>query len=394
MRQECFGGESFFEVACIIYAPFYSHAFCSFIVSNTNGGLPGQLSGSQKLKENVLSAATLVAYLANPGFDGVITYDSDDDGNQVGAKGSVEVFASGMRNPYGLVLHSNGKLYGTNNGPNLNYGNMKKDCNGKQVEDIEEDDKINLIVKGNYYGHPNPKRAANDPRQCVWRGFNEPSDGSYTAPILTVKSSTNGIVEFKSDAFEGQMRGDLIGKSWCLNFLQHPERALPNSQNLSCVLELPAVSKYNDSLFRIILTKDGTSTAHEPMKPIKLAGGKGLDVTQAPNGSLIEARPSDNALYAYLPKEASSAFLAVKSVFPYRGSSTGGSTLTVYGKNMKKNGGSPSVTVGGSSCAVQWSSAGKLKCTLPGGSGTVDVVVSVSGESYTFKAGYRYISGH
>lgn len=165
------------------------------------------------MKENVLSGATLVAYLSNPGFDGVITYDKDDDGNQVGAKGSVDVFAPGMRNPYGIVLHSNGKLYGTDNGPNLDYGNMKKSCNGQQVGDIEEDDKVNLIVKNGYYGHPNPKRAESDSRQCVWRSFNDQSDGSFNAPLLKVPASTNGIVEFKSDAFDGQLRGNLIGEN-------------------------------------------------------------------------------------------------------------------------------------------------------------------------------------
>ena len=130
------------------------------------------------------------------------------------------------------------------------------------------------------------------------------------------------------------------------------------------------------------------------MKPIKLVGGKGLDVTQAPNGSLIEARFSDNQLFAYLPKEESSSALAVKSVFPHRGGKAGGSTLTVYGNNLKKNGGNPSVMVGGSQCIVNSSSDNKIQCALPGGSGTVDVVVSVNGESYTFKSGYRFITGY
>jgi len=80
------------------------------IGGNTNGGLAGQLSGSQLQKENVLGAATLVAYLSKSDFDGTITYDSDDDGNQVGALGSVEVFAHGNRNPFGVLLHSNGNV--------------------------------------------------------------------------------------------------------------------------------------------------------------------------------------------------------------------------------------------------------------------------------------------
>jgi len=165
--------------------------------SNTNGGLPGRSSGSQKQKENVLSSATLVAYLSNPDFDGTITYDSDDDGNQVGGLGSVEVFASGMRNPFGIVLHSNGRLYGTDNGPNERYGKMAMGCNGQRVDDIEEEDKLNLIEQGKFYGHPNLKRG-----ECVWRSSYEPSGNGYTAPLLELRSSSDGIVEFQSDHFE------------------------------------------------------------------------------------------------------------------------------------------------------------------------------------------------
>lgn len=88
------------------------------IGSNTNGGVPGQLTGKQVQKEGVLSAATIVAYLSDSNFDGFLTYDASDDGNLNGGNG-VEVFAAGNRNPFGIVLHSNGILYGTDNGPNV-----------------------------------------------------------------------------------------------------------------------------------------------------------------------------------------------------------------------------------------------------------------------------------
>jgi len=108
----------------------------------------------------------------------------------------------------------------------------------------------------------------------------------------------------------------------------------------------------------------------------------------------VEARFSDQAIYGYKPKEAATSSVAVKSVFPHRGGQAGGSTLTVYGKNLKKGGANPIVTVGGSNCAVQSANNDKLQCNLPGGSGTVDVVVNVNGESSTFKSGYRYITGY
>ena len=57
----------------------------------------------------------------------------------------------------------------------------------------------------------------------------------------------------------------------------------------------------------------------------------------------------------------------------------------------------PSVTVGGKACPVVTAllTSTIIECTLPGGSGTVDVVVTNSGNlSYTFKRGYRFITGH
>ena len=73
------------------------------------------------MKENFFSAATVVARLALPTFNGAIQYDALDDGNPINSVG-VEVFAHGMRNPFGITMHSNGKLYGTVNGPNVGYG--------------------------------------------------------------------------------------------------------------------------------------------------------------------------------------------------------------------------------------------------------------------------------
>lgn len=94
------------------------------IGGNTNGGIAGQLSGSQLQVESYYSAATLRARVLDPNFDGTITYDAEDDGTPSGGNG-IDVFAPGQRNPFGLCLHSNGKLYGTDNGPNIGYGDMQ-----------------------------------------------------------------------------------------------------------------------------------------------------------------------------------------------------------------------------------------------------------------------------
>jgi glucose/arabinose dehydrogenase len=92
--------------------------------SNTNGGLPGKSSRSGQLIESFYSASNVVARLASPGFNGAIQYDALTDGNPINSVG-VEVFAPGLRNPFGLVLHSNGYLYATDNGPNYTYGKFE-----------------------------------------------------------------------------------------------------------------------------------------------------------------------------------------------------------------------------------------------------------------------------
>lgn len=338
------------------------------IGSNTNGGKPGQLTGSQLQKENYFSAATLVAHMGDPLFDGRITYSAPDNGTPNGGHG-IEVFAAGTRNPYGLVLHSNGNLYGTDNGPNLGYGDMLTGCGPNQfIADVETEDKINLLVKGGYYGHPNPKRASanNEPRQCVWRNPSEPSDAGYTEPLVIIKSSTDGIIEWQTDHFDGQLRGNLI------------------------------TSKYYDGMHRVVLTPNGQSVIPESNPPLSLGvGDNGLDLCQSPSGVLIEARPGENALYFHKPNEpppTDPTAVVVKGVFPRRGSLAGGSKLSVYGINLAANG-QPTVTVGTAACpVVTWSNT-KVVCTLPGGIDTVSVSVQSGAAQSTFENGYRYVSG-
>lgn len=72
-----------------------------------------------------------MAYLAGINFEPNIQYDAPDDG--LPTTYGVEVFASGLRNPFGICLHSNGYLYGTDNGPNLGYGDMMMVSKQKQI---------------------------------------------------------------------------------------------------------------------------------------------------------------------------------------------------------------------------------------------------------------------
>jgi IPT/TIG domain len=237
---------------------------------------------------------------------------------------------------------------------------------GQFIAAVETEDKINLLQKGNYYGHPNAKRAAvhNDTRQCVWRHPTmTPDSVDFTAPLLVMKSSSDGIIEYQADHFDGQLRGNLIA------------------------------SKYTDGLFRVVLTTNGLSVVPQSVQAIPLVGDWGLSVTQAPNGNLLEVRLPSNSIYHHKPVEEPSTELKVASVFPTRGSNTGGTSLFIYGSNLDSGTGLV-VKVGGKKCALISVTLTMIECTLPGGSnGNVNIDVTSSIGTYTFKKGYRYISG-
>jgi glucose/arabinose dehydrogenase len=344
------------------------------IGGNTNGGIPGELSTSGTQRENFFSAATLVANLGQGCFNGQITYDAVVDGSPVTGFGpnGVEIFAAGNRNPYDLVLHSNGYLYGTDNGPNNGFGDMATGCGpGEFIPDKSDSDKLNLLERGKYYGHPNHKRASyfSDNRQCKWRTASEPSDSSYTAPLTKLSSSTNGIVEFQTNHFGGLMRGNLV------------------------------VCKYQDGLKRIILTPDGRGVESVSVTGITLptapegGGDDGLDVTQAPNGNLILGKYGVNALDVLVPLELPITDLRVVGVFPRRGPLTGGSRISIFGNNF---GSEVTVLLGGKQCSkLQVIGTSRITCEIPIGDslGTVDLSVSSDSGSSTFSRAYRYIRG-
>jgi IPT/TIG domain/Glucose / Sorbosone dehydrogenase len=335
--------------------------------SQTNGGLPGKLSNSGVLKENFLSASVGIAYLSHPSFSGTIKWSAPDDGNMIST--GIDLFAIGLRNPFGLVLHTNGKVYATDNGPNIDYGRMLTDCNGDSIDNQSRDDEINLLEKGKYYGSPNLKRAAyfNDPRQCVWRGPEEVDSYEHTAPLLTHASSIDGILEFHGNHFGGQLRYNLI-------YLRY---------------------KDSNNFFRVVLTPDGRALLPSLNKRgISMnIGNLGLDLTQAPNGNLIEMRYNTSNVHYYKPLEPATTELIAKTCWPRRGRTSGGTPLTIYGENFNARSSTVTVTVGGTNCPVTSVSVTKVVCTLPGGVGTVDIVVKNGDASSTFEKGYRYISG-
>lgn len=179
----------------------------------TNAGVPSE---RHSRPETPLSGAILVADLSDPDFDGTIRYRPPDAASNavdlVG--GDVRVFASGFRNPYDLLLHSNGRLYATENGPNAADGDASTSCES-EGDGPDGPDELNLILKGRYYGHPNRNRGRTDERQCLYRPPDDPT-GPTTPPLATLGYfvSADGLAEYTSDVLGGRMRGDLVYVEW------------------------------------------------------------------------------------------------------------------------------------------------------------------------------------
>ena len=264
--------------------------------------------------------------------------------------------------------------------PYPSKGAMMSGCeDGMFVPDAKSEDKLNVLIRGQYYGHPNRIRATvdKDQRQCVWKDpLIDPTvvDGKvvYTKPLLFMPSAVGGIVEYAADHFDRQLRYNLI------------------------------VVKYSSSISRIILRPDGLGVIPQSIPAIALGiGAQGLSLTQAPDGTLIDLRYGPGAVFYHKAVEAETTTLKVHAVFPRRGPAVGGYLLNVFGINLDSV---VSVVIvdpqkGGVECPiVSFISPMKLTCTMPPGDRGTTVNIRVTsnptkGETYQFLRGFRYITG-
>ncbi len=168
----------------------------------------------------------------------------------------VTIYATGIRNAYDLIWHSNGQLYVPTNGsaaggtvpgrshpsydatiPCQNridkalFGNYTYEgLEPPQVFNVPTQfDYVFRVVGGGYYGHPNPTRcewvanggnptAGVDPAEIVTEG---PNNG-YVVDVypdrnwrgyayqFSKNSSPNGVIEYKTNIYDGNLRGKLL----------------------------------------------------------------------------------------------------------------------------------------------------------------------------------------
>ncbi|NJL92689.1 MAG: choice-of-anchor D domain-containing protein [Anaerolineae bacterium] len=230
---------------------------------NANMGAPTPgTEGLRNMPEVALSAAILsidLNTIGNTTFtlptidhdtaDGIPTSSAENDANdpwggrsgnnqarlQVGSP--VQVYSPGYRNPFDVVVASNGLMYTIDNGPNGGFGGFVVDeqdvagvpgvCLNTPNELGSETnwDQLHLVTPGFYGGHANPTRgnganlfngqspvdsALINPVECDFRRSGTSSLPTEDGSLYQWASSTNGITEYTASNFGGSMTGNLL----------------------------------------------------------------------------------------------------------------------------------------------------------------------------------------
>ncbi|RAU82422.1 PKD domain-containing protein [Pontibacter arcticus] len=215
--------------------------------SNTAMGAADAAWGQRS--EKLLNAAVLrldVSSVLNGTLPLDVKTEEGGNYNPYAANAPLTLYATGIRNAYDLVWHSNGQLYVPTNGsaaggniPGLQNGakwSNGQTYTGPTIEAINDardtqNDYLFRVEKGGYYGHPNTLRneyimlggnptSGIDPGEVVWsengivKGYPvgtpaEPNFRGWSYDFGT-NISPNGVIEYKSNAFGGKLKGKLF----------------------------------------------------------------------------------------------------------------------------------------------------------------------------------------
>lgn len=150
----------------------------------------------------------------------------------------LKIFATGVRNAYDLVWHSNGRLYVPTNGTAAG-GHTPMDPTQPGFDTTignspKQNDYLFTVDEGGYYGHPNVLRdeyilnggnptAGPDVGEVVAGNDGNPSTDGYPVGVLPdpgydldgvyslgYNRSPNGAIEYESNVFGSDFRGSLI----------------------------------------------------------------------------------------------------------------------------------------------------------------------------------------
>jgi glucose/arabinose dehydrogenase len=245
----------------------------------------------------------------------------------------VRIYATGVRNAYDLVWHSNGQLYAAANGSAAG-GNMpampstielasRPECQSRidgqpysyngpsPILSVsaapDQQDYMFRVEKGGYYGHPNPLR-------CEWIAYGgNPTSGvdpeeqapaagrpGYPEGVLPdpnyrgivynfdVHISPNGSIEYQSDTFSGTLKGKLIIARYSLGDDLIVLDPGADGKTFSDMRGLPGMGGLNNPLDLIENTANGDLYVIEHGPPSQISLLRPL----AANQPQIEATPA------------------------------------------------------------------------------------------------------
>ena len=309
---------------------------------NTNAGVLDGVFGSDA-PESPFSGALLRAAVNAPDFNGNIQYEfvnpndpaiaalaqsagiAADPNNQIFGEFvrptddvDVEVFAAGLRNSFDSVITTDGRVFATDNGPN----------------GIAEDE-LNFVPEGTFLGHPNPARALLNPIEATAiHDPDVPSSPGFTAPLTDVDSSTNGIDEFRSEVFGGQLRGQIF------------------TQQFNNVVTFFEISEDGSEILNFNTRNDVAS---------------GLDILVGLAGTIIGVDRNSNSVTIAEPVDPLVTTPTAFDILSYRGPAVGGNLFFIGGTNFDTQ--SPlsdtTVTFGGVEATVTAVGGGRITGILP-----------------------------
>ena len=262
---------------------------------NTNAGIVDCALG--ELDESPLSAAMIKAPVLKNGFKGDIRYvnrfngeEDMDQKNGLDAEvvpgADIEVYATGFRNAYDLVFTQSGHLYVTDNGPNIAFGARSTGANTTGAAAAHGDELL-YITKGSYYGHPNRNRGRLDDRQNKYYGLTEASiPGVFEQTIQKLAASSNGIDEYRSNTFNGALRGQLI------------------------------IQQFNKVTYNVKLNPDGKTVDKLFSSVIPAMGA--LDIIVGPGGALIGGVLPKGVFVSTPIVDTDATEARIYDIYPYR----------------------------------------------------------------------------
>ncbi|MGB7249896.1 MAG: malectin domain-containing carbohydrate-binding protein [Phormidesmis sp.] len=263
------------------------------------------------------------------------------------ADAPLRIYASGFRNHYDLVLSESGQLYTVDNGSNSGLGGDPiADANGEATNQINNKGTGNpeplfLVEEGGYYGHPNPtlsnqdlawtvygnngspdasvlpntipnladlvpdaldiqagfvvdpSRFTGDPQRLAEVGVRVEYNNPASKSLVNLGSSSNGLAEYTSEAFEGALQGALIvtqfnGNVTLLNL---------NEAGTDVV---PLITPGDDG---VLGTADDITVDSDGVFPLLSGFSQALDVTIGPDGNIWVAEIGADFIKAFAPSD-------------------------------------------------------------------------------------------